>query len=230
VADPESIAVQFQEAIEFLRRRLDLTSAEWRAIWAEAGGISREVADELGAAVTRDLMQAVLDGLERGETLTQFRARYAQILEEAGWVTSGKKRAWHSQLVWRLHIGNAYAAGRYEQAERLQEARPDRPVYFRYVTIGDHRVRPQHRAWHGVILPIGHAFWKTHYPPNGFNCRCHAQVVTDRDLKRRGWEVTPDTDPALGIPPDEGWAGNVGLAGARLAQLRTRPRRSPVSV
>lgn len=226
MADPEAIAVKFAEAIEFLRRRLDLTSDEWRAIWAEAGGISAEVADQLGAAIQRNLTKAVLESLERGESLAQFRERYAQVLDDFGWGYDGK-RGWHSQLVYRLHVGNAYAAGRYEQAERMQAARPDRPLYFRYVTMGDHRVRPNHIEWHGVILPVGHPFWQTHYPPNGFNCRCHIQVVTDRDLRRYRWSVTPDDDPRLTVPPDDGWEGNVGVAGTRAAQL-VRSRK-PVS-
>jgi SPP1 gp7 family putative phage head morphogenesis protein len=226
MADPLPKGVQFEEAIEFLRRRLDLTSSEWRAIWAEAGGIAREATDQVGAAVARDLLKAVADVLAEGGTLEDFRKRYAAVLQEAGWSAEGKP-GWHSRLVYRLHIGNAYAAGRYEQAERMQAARPERQLYFRYVTIGDHRVRPQHRAWHGIILPIGHPFWKTHYPPNGFNCRCHVQVVADRDLRRYGWDVTPDTDPRLQVPPEKGWAGNVGFAGARLRQARGQ---APVEV
>lgn len=225
----EAIDVKFSEAIEFLRRRLQITSAEWRSIWAEAGGIAEKVADEQAAAVMRDLLKAVAEAVENGTTVAAFRDEYVRILATAGWSYHGDA-GWHSQLIFRLHTQTAYAAGRWEQAERMQEQRPQTKFYWRYITAGDHRVRPQHAAWQGIILPRDHSFWKTHFPPNGFNCRCHAQLVTDRDLRRYGWVVTKDDDPRLAIPPDRGWAVNVGLAGARLAALTvSRPRGETVS-
>ena len=45
-------------------------------------------------------------------------------------------------------------------------------VNLRYVAVLDARTRPEHRAWHGLILPIDHPLWDTHYPPNGWGCRC----------------------------------------------------------
>lgn len=223
MADPSEIEVQFSEAIEFLRRRLQITSEEWRAIWAEAGGIAAEVADQQAAAVQRDLLKAVLKAIEEGTTLDAFRAEYDRIMAGAGW-SDRDNAGWHSQLIFRLHTQTAYAAGRWDQAERLAEARPQTQYYWRYITAGDHRVRPQHQEWHGIILPREHPFWQTHFPPNGFNCRCHAQLVTDRSLRRYGWSVTPDDDPRLLVPPDPGWAVNVGLAGRRLeAVTAARP-------
>jgi hypothetical protein len=36
-----------------------------------------------------------------------------------------------------------------------------------YKTIGDGRVREEHRALDGITLSVGDAFWNTFYPPNG---------------------------------------------------------------
>jgi SPP1 gp7 family putative phage head morphogenesis protein len=215
---PEAIGVKFQEAIEFLRRKLNITSAEWRAIWTEAGAISDAAADQVKDSMFRDILQAVLDQLETGGTLQDFRAAYDRITAEAGWSSDGHP-GWHSQLVWRLHTQTAYSAGRWEQAQELKAATPSEQLYGRYITVGDHRVRPTHAAWQGIILPLEHPFWLTHWTPNGFNCRCHVMVVTDRTIKRYGWTVTPDNDPRLSIPPDPGWSGNVGIAGTRLRQI-----------
>lgn len=57
---------------------------------------------------------------------------------------------------------------------------------LQYRTANDDRVRPQHAALHGVTLPISDPFWKTYYPPNGWNCRC--TVVQVRKSK---YPVTP---------------------------------------
>lgn len=216
--DPQATAIAFQEAIDALRARIAIGADEWLKILAEEGVISSAVADDLVRSVTEQLAAAVLDILETGGTLEDFRKRYDAIIASAGWSYHGDA-GWHSEMVFRLHTGTAQAAGRWEQAKRLQEARPDRPVYLRYVTIGDHRVRPNHRAWDGVILPMDHPFWLTHLPPNGFNCRCHFEVVTARSLERYGWEVTADADPRLAIQPDQGWAFNPGTATERLRQV-----------
>jgi len=229
MAEPQAIAVQFAEAIEFLRRRLNLTSEEWRAIWAEAGGVAAEAASRETSQMHRDVLRLVLKAIEEGTTLEQFREDFTQLVaehESESSLDSGNLE-FRSRLVFRLHTMEAYAAGRWEQAERIAELNPDRQYFLRYITVGDHRVRPQHREWQGIILPREHWFWRTHFPPNGFNCRCHVQLVTERDMRRRGWTVTPDTDPRLGIPPDQGFEGNVGLAGARLQKLQRLPAVSP---
>ncbi len=63
--------------------------------------------------------------------------------------------------------------------------------YLEYVTARDGHVRPEHQALDGIILPIDDPFWKSYYPPNGWNCRCTVKKHTDRkynhlvDRKRR---------------------------------------------
>lgn len=50
---------------------------------------------------------------------------------------------------------------------------------LRYSAVQDSRTRPQHKAWHGIVRPVGDPFWNTHYPPNGWNCRCTIHQTTD---------------------------------------------------
>ena len=59
------------------------------------------------------------------------------------------------------------------------EANADLFPNLKYVTIGDDRVREDHQYLHGIIKPINDSFWETHYPPNGFRCRCSVQPTTD---------------------------------------------------
>ena len=62
---------------------------------------------------------------------------------------------------------SAEMAGRWEDFEEDGDE-----YYLQYRTAGDGNVRPEHAALHGVTLPISDSFWKTYYPPNGWNCRC----------------------------------------------------------
>lgn len=221
----EAMSVKFTEAIEYLRNLLGITSEQWREIWAETKAVSDLVAKETLFAMQRDMMRAVLTAIEDGTTIEEFRTSYREILAAAGW-GDRPNQGWHSQLIFRMHTQAAYAAGRWRQAEEAEARNPTRQIFLRYVTVGDGRVRPNHAAWQGVILPLRHPWWLTHYPPCGFNCRCHAMVLTERSLARYGWSVTADNDPRLALPVDQGWDQNVGLVGARVRQLEQVPHKS----
>jgi SPP1 gp7 family putative phage head morphogenesis protein len=59
-----------------------------------------------------------------------------------------------------------------QMARSFLEAEQSGVEYLQYSAINDGVTRADHAAMDGIILPINHSFWKTHTPPNGFNCRC----------------------------------------------------------
>ncbi|MCY3795428.1 MAG: hypothetical protein OXG51_13800, partial [Gammaproteobacteria bacterium] len=52
---------------------------------------------------------------------------------------------------------------------------------------------------HNTVLPIDHPFWKTHAPPNGWNCRCTLVALSERDLDRYGLSLSQD--PGFDLRP-----------------------------
>lgn len=44
-----------------------------------------------------------------------------------------------------------------------------------YITVGDEHVRISHRVLNDITLPINNAFWRKHYPPNDWGCRCRVE-------------------------------------------------------
>ncbi len=92
------------------------------------------------------------------------------------------------RTIFDTNLRTAYSAGRWERIQRTKKTFP----YLRYVGILDSNIRPQHRGWHDTVLPADHEFWEKHYPPNGWNCRCTVQQLSERDLERRGLKVGPD--------------------------------------
>lgn len=207
--------VSFAEAIAYLRARLRLSEAEFRDIEAKAGSAAAKIASATTEAMRYELLQAVLDAMEKGKTAATFRDDYERITQSYGWKAEGKDPGWHSDLIFRVETSKAVAAGRWEQVQRVKTLRP----YLRYVTMDDQRVRPEHALWHGIVLPVDHPFWQTHWPPNGFNCRCTVQSLNERDLARYGVALTAEADPRLAVAPDPGWSGNEGIA---WEQMRAR--------
>lgn len=65
----------------------------------------------------------------------------------------------------RNNVQVAYNRGRWTQQQASSSI-----THLMYLTKGDDRVRPNHQAINRVVLPKNHPFWRTHYPPNGFNC------------------------------------------------------------
>ncbi len=60
--------------------------------------------------------------------------------------------------------------------------------YWEYRTVGDDKVREEHAALNGLILPANDPRWRKIYPPNGWGCRCYV-------VPRMRHEVE-DVDPA----------------------------------
>jgi SPP1 gp7 family putative phage head morphogenesis protein len=205
-------SLPFTEAIAYLRDRLAISDTDWQALLQAADETARRIVDDTVSSMRKDLMTAINAIFEAGGTVKDFQAQYETITERHGWATDAGKPGWHSELVWRMEAFGARAAGRWEQAQRLNRAAPHLGYCFRYVTAGDHRVRDSHAKMHGIILPVDHPYWHTHFPPNGFNCRCLPTIVSRRDLVRYGWTITPDSDPRLSVPPDPGFENNVGMA------------------
>jgi SPP1 gp7 family putative phage head morphogenesis protein len=68
-------------------------------------------------------------------------------------------------------------------------AQKDTFPYWKYKTVGDHLVRPEHRLIDGIVLPYNDKRWKKIFPPNGWNCRCYIvprlrNEVSAADIKR----------------------------------------------
>ncbi len=223
---PGIIGLLFDEAIRFFRSKLRLPSRTWTEIWEKAHGRAFVVAGAMQDDLLADLQAEVRKGLEQGTTIDEFRKGFDEIVRRHGWTYRGT-RGWRTRVIYNTNLRTAYQAGRWQQIERLSARRP----YLRYSAILDDRTRPHHRAWHGTILPVDHAWWRTHYPPNGWGCRCKAVQLSDRDLRRNGWTVDqapppggmvqrsirgPDGERLVVTVPegiDPGWAYNVGESG-----------------
>lgn len=158
-----------------------------------------------------DTMRSSLDDVIRnGGTFEQWKSGIMPDLEKHGWIGTvrdkeltgtsrpvfvGERRL---RTIFDTNIRMSRAAGQWARIQELKDVAP----YLRYSAVMDDRTRPLHRQWHGTILPVDHPWWDTHFPPCGWRCRCTVIQLSARDLKRRGWAVTPT--PPEG-PPRTFW-------------------------
>lgn len=214
--------VQFSEAIDNLKGKLPEATLRWDDLAGPVHGKVFAVAGAVQADLLADLHQALINAMANGTTITQFRKDFDAAVQKAGWSYTGK-RGWRTRIIFDTNMRSAHMAGRWQQ---LQANKSNRP-YLQYRTAGDARVRPQHRLWNGQVHALDSAFWQTHYPPNGWGCRCTVRAFSQADIDSKGIQVQPAFDPKamptrlvqsrdglatdqvpIGIDP--GWDHNVG--------------------
>lgn len=182
----EAGGVPFKEAIDYLRGKLRIPTRRWDDIRGDMQAKAFVVAGANKMSLVGDLHQAVIDAREKGQSITDFRKSFDQIVQKHGWSYKGK-RGWRTRTIYNMNMRQSAMAGRWKQVESTKRLRP----YLQYLTVGDSRVRDEHRQWDRKVLPIDDPWWDTHYPPNGYNCRCTVRTLSDRQLQREGLGVEP---------------------------------------
>lgn len=188
--DISTAPVPFQEAIDFYRQKIRLGTRAWTDVWQGMHARAFVVAGAQSEALVGDFHDAVTRAIAEGRTLADFRQDFDRIVRTHGWSYKGG-RNWRSRVIFDTNMRMAYASGRWQQIQRVKARRP----FLRYVQIQRETARPEHAAWHGLILPVDHPFWQTHYPPNGWHCGCSVQQLSQRDLDRLGFTVSADAPP-----------------------------------
>lgn len=178
---PTFLSLPFDEAIEHFLSRVvmdpeafaELSDTERFRSFTVARVLSdrlrERMFDRLGSAVENDF----------GPGLRDFVQEFEQD------VLSGDGGSVRSYLenVYRTNTATSYNAGRFR-------AQTDPDVveatgYWQYVTAGDNRVRPAHRALDGKQWRIGDPQAQQLYPPNGYMCRCAIVVIDSEDVDQR---------------------------------------------
>jgi uncharacterized protein with gpF-like domain len=206
MADYQYGGVPFLEQIAFFIQKLALPTNKWSDVLGKAHDKSFVIAGAINASLLNDMHIALTDAMAIGMTIQEFRKTFESIVAKYGWTGwTGEKtkagRAWRANIIYETNIRTSYSAGRYQQQQETKESRP----YLLYKhSDGVLQPRPIHVTWNGLILPITHKWWRTHYPPNGYGCKCQVFAISKDEMVRRGLHVTPDER----IPPgeaDKGW-------------------------
>ncbi len=130
-------------------------------------------------------MNAALRDGDRILTFEEFRKKAAGIHQ--------KYNANYLSAEYGHAIGSSQMARRWVDIEEARETHP----LLKYETVGDSRVRDEHKLMNGVVKPIDDKFWDTWYPPNGWNCRCDVVQLTSGKVTEDSKVIPPDDVPAI---------------------------------
>ncbi len=218
VAEPRAPGPPPEDALEWFRAKGLKIGFDWRDVWREEHAAAFTVAKIMRLDLLADVRAEVDRALAEGLTFRDFQKRLAPMLQEKGWwgvqdmadpqtgevrqVQLGSPR--RLRVIYDTNLRTARAAGQWARIQKTREGLP----YLLY-TVGPSREhRPEHLSWHGTLLPVDDPWWKTHFVPNGWGCKCRIRQVSRREyerLKESGVPAPPsaatqDIDPKTGLP------------------------------
>lgn len=122
------------------------------------------------------VQQALAEIAAKGGTASDFRDAANKLTDEAG---VQDLNAFTLDTAFNTALQKAYSSGRLIQMKEphMLDALP----YWQYWTVGDLRVRPEHRVLDGFTARAIDPVWAKIYPPSGFNCRCSVVPITADD-------------------------------------------------
>jgi len=219
----------------FMAKGLKPTFA-WQDMIGEEHHNAFTVAKMLEIDLLTDVRDLLDTAIAEGQSMSWFRGQLEPMLIERGWwgrqkvVDPATGQEVEAQLgsmhrletIFRTNMQSAYSAGEWQA---IQDQSADAP-YLMYDAVDDYRTRETHKKLDELVLPVNSPFWQTHYPPNGWNCRCGVIQLDEDDFKAIG-KKNPDEEPVIQwrewknprtgnmerIPADidPGWGTNAGI-------------------
>lgn len=200
--------LQPREALAFFQGKINTAiTFNADALWQAEHNVTRTVSRLASADLINEIYTLLEADIANGLDPQAFAKALRPKLEQAGWwgkrevvdpdtgeILSTTFDSSRLRLIYDVNVHQAFSAGRWDRIERNRETHP----ILLYRTMRDECVRLSHKRWDGLALPIDDAFWRTHYPPNGWRCRCRAYAISESDFARMkgtgeitAWQAPP---------------------------------------
>lgn len=255
--DPDTGFRTPKEVTDYFAQKRLRPAFSWLDVWGEEHAFAHTVAKAVDAELLGTFQSSLKTALADGQSFETWKAGIRSDLTRLGWwqvrkvsdplgIDKDKLIDFTStrrlKTIFWSNMRSARAAGQWERIQRTKRALP----YILYVRTAAADPRPEHLAWAGIVLPVDDPFWTTHFPPNGWGCKCAVRQITAREARRLlgagqiavdgvkvpitnkapPIETSPHTNRRTGavteIPEgiDAGWHTNPGLARARTLARR----------
>lgn len=199
------------DVLAFWRAKGLKPSFAYQDVWKE----EHELAFSAAKIMRIDVLEAMRSELERaisqGFPFDQFVREVTPRMQALGWWAphdvvdpqTGKTARVNPprrlRTIFDTNMRTARAVGQWDRVQRNKRFKP----YLLYQVGVAERHRPEHLAWHGLLLSADDSFWQTHYPPCGWLCHCTVRAVsrTEADRLEQDGILAPNPEPEL---DDEG--------------------------
>lgn len=205
-----SLGVDFslppERALAFFRAKGLRASFAWQDMRALDHDHDFTVAKLMDMELLADVRDALDQALAEGWSVQQFRDQLTPLLQAKGWwgrqevldpqtgelVMAQLGSARRLNTIFSVNMATAYAAGHWQGIVENAGHSP----YLLYDAINDGRTRPLHLSWDSRVLRWDDPWWESHFPPNGWNCRCSVIQLNAADLRELG-KSGPDKAPPV---------------------------------
>ncbi|WP_139317665.1 phage head morphogenesis protein [Parabacteroides timonensis] len=193
--DISGVEAAFDKAIEWLHDKRVFGAAMLRD--DAIAGLIEETASFLSKGIERGLgesspSEAMVNSLHESvgvfsgfKTFHEMKEAAGMLLDESGNIKPFEQYYKDVQTLndtynkFYLKTEYDFTVASSEMAARWEEQQDDGGGRYllQYRTVGDNKVRKEHRALEGITLPSSDPFWDSYYPPNGWRCRCTVTKV-----------------------------------------------------
>jgi len=237
------------EVIKFFENKKLKPSFNWEDVWKYEHQVSFTVAKAMQLDILELIRDEVKKAIKEGRTLEQFRKELTPLLKQKGWWGVQEMTDPHTKetklaqlgsphrlrVIYDTNLRTAHAAGQWDRVQRSKQSHP----YLLYELGPSKEHRKQHVQWQGLLLPADDPFWDTHYPQNGWGCKCRVRQVSKVEYNRikhkhgtqapkittREW-TNKRTGEIMDVPQgiDPGWDYNPGKGRLQHLQAVTKAK------
>ena len=189
------------EVAKYFKNKGIKGSFNWKDVFESEHAYNFTVAKATEIDVLVSIKEDIQKAIDEGLSFRSYQKVAESRLQKLGWwgqkkqidpktgkeelVQLGSKR--RLETIFNTNIRVANASGKWERIQRTKKLLP----YLQY-KLGSARVhREEHKAYSGIVLPVDDAFWSTHYPPNGWGCKCYIRQITKREAENLGISESP---------------------------------------
>lgn len=189
-ATKRPLELDFSREVAKVANQFDLEIPNIRnAFWSWAGPKATAAAKDWNTKINNELGKITAQGWSTRSSRIALRAA----LHRMGLAPSNHGIV---ETLVRTHAQVAFNAAQYEINK------DDELIWgYRYSTVGDSRVREEHRRLDGMVLRKDDPLLGVLWPPNGYNCRCALIELIDEEPVNIPPNATLEVDPAFTFNP-----------------------------
>jgi uncharacterized protein with gpF-like domain len=186
-------------ALDYIKNKNLKVGFSYKDVWNEEHAAAFTVAKAMQVDVLSDLHNAVIQAVEKGQSFDTLKKNIKPLLQQKGWASrevtddlTGRTVTTHLgsdrrlKTIYNVNMRSAYQKGQYD---RTMES--DLHPYLMYRIGPSVKHRQEHASWDGLVLQKNDPFWDSHFPPNGWGCKCYTRAVTESQRKKYEAEGIP---------------------------------------